>query len=162
VEKEEPADEAHQMIRGLNKNLNPNMYSVINKASFDRVNEYLGPHREIETTLGESEWEALKRLQRAKDLEVMDEQRVILARRHTPSNVYVTTPPRSPVEAMLMNDVTEQTTQAKAQAKADADAEKKAKRSGKPVKRKKTADNNEPQARKDPPGPDKDKVKRLV
>ena len=37
------------------------------------------------------------------------------------------------IEAMLMDDVTEQTTRAEAQAKADSDEEEEARRSGKPV-----------------------------
>jgi hypothetical protein len=45
-----PVDKAKQMIRGLNQNVNPNMCTVITTASLDRVNENLGPHREIETT----------------------------------------------------------------------------------------------------------------
>ena len=61
-----------------------------------------------------------------------------------------------------MNDVTENTTQAEAKAKADLDADEEVKRSGKPVKRKKTADTNKSTARKDPLGPDPDKGRRLA
>ena len=63
---------------------------------------------------------------------------------------------------MFMDDVTQQTTQADAQAKADSDAEEEAKCSGKPVKRKKTADTNKCSARKDPPDPDPNKGRRLA
>jgi hypothetical protein len=63
---------------------------------------------------------------------------------------------------MFMNDVTEQTTQVEAQAKAGSDAEEEAKRSGNPVKRKKTAGTNKPRARKDPLGPDPNKDRRLA
>ena len=51
-----------------------------------------------------------------------------------------------------MDDVTDQTAQVEAQAKADAEAEEEARRSGKPVKRKKTDDTTKPSARKCPPG----------
>ena len=44
------------------------------------------------------------------------------------------------IEAMFMEDVTDQTTQAEAQAKATAEADEEARRSGKSVKRKKTDD----------------------
>ena len=63
---------------------------------------------------------------------------------------------------MFMNGVTEQTTQAEAQAKADSDAKEETKRSGKPVKRKKTTDTNKPSARKHPPGLHPDKGRRLA
>ena len=66
------------------------------------------------------------------------------------------------IEAMFMEDVTDQTAQAAAQAKADAKVEKEARKSGKPVKRKKTDDTTKPPARKDPPGPDPDKGRRLA
>ena len=66
------------------------------------------------------------------------------------------------IEAMFMEDVTDQTAQAEAQAKADAEAEEGARRSGKPVKRKKTDDTTKPSARKGPPGPDPDKGRRLA
>ena len=66
------------------------------------------------------------------------------------------------IEAMYINDVTDQTTQAEAQAKADAEAVNEASRSGKPVKRKKTDDTNKSIGRKDPPGPDPDKGRRLA
>jgi predicted DNA-binding protein (UPF0251 family) len=62
------------------------------------------------------------------------------------------------IEAMFMNDVTDQTTQAEAQAKADAEA----RRSGKPVKRKKTDDAKKSASRKNPPGPDPNKCRRLA
>ena len=61
-----------------------------------------------------------------------------------------------------MEDVTNQTTQAEAQAKAAAEADEEARRSGKPVKRKKTDDTTKPPARKGPPGPDPDKGMRLA
>ena len=63
---------------------------------------------------------------------------------------------------MFINDVTKQTTQAEAQAKADTDEEEEARRSGKPVKRKKTADTNKSPTRKGQPGPDPDKGRRLA
>ena len=66
------------------------------------------------------------------------------------------------IEAMFMEDVTDQTTLAEAQAKADAEAEEEARRSGKPVKRKKTDDTTKPPARKGLPGPDPDKSRRLA
>ena len=66
------------------------------------------------------------------------------------------------IEAMFMNDVTDQTAQTETQAKADAEAEEEARRSGKPVKRKKTDDTTKPSARKDPPGSDPDKGRRLA
>jgi hypothetical protein len=172
------------MIRGPNRNLNPNMNSVINSASFDRVNEYLRSHREIKTTQSKRQREALERLQRSTDLEVMDDQRLNMTRQRSPPNVYVPTSPKSPgsessgsvqivdkpkpevidlsideIGAIFMNNVTEQAAQAEAQAKADSDAEE-AKRNGQPVKRKQTADTSKPSACKDPPGPDKDEGKR--
>ena len=66
------------------------------------------------------------------------------------------------IEAMFMNDVTDQTAHAEAQAKADAEAEEEARRSGKPVKRKKTDDTTKPSARKGPLGSDPDKGRRLA
>ena len=66
------------------------------------------------------------------------------------------------IEAMFMNDVTDQTTQAEAQAKADAEAEDEARRSSNSVKRKKTDDTNKSTGRKDPPGSDPDKGRRLA
>ena len=66
------------------------------------------------------------------------------------------------IEAMFMEDVTDQTAQAEAQAKADAEAEEEARKSGKPVKQKKTDDTTKPSARKGPPGPDPDKGRRLA
>ena len=66
------------------------------------------------------------------------------------------------IQAMLMNDVTEQTAQAEAQAKADAEEEDEARRSCKPVERKKTDDTNKSPARKGPPGPDPDKGRGLA
>ena len=42
------------------------------------------------------------------------------------------------MEAMIMNNVTDQTAQAEAQAKADAEAEEEARLRGEPVKRQKT------------------------
>jgi hypothetical protein len=117
----------------------------------------------------------MKRLQRATDPEVMDEQRVNLNRKKAPNTAYVPTSPQSPrsessksvqivegpkpevidlsideIKAMFMYDVTEQTTQAEAQAKADSDAEKEGRRSGKSVKRKGI------------PGQDPDKSRRLA
>ena len=53
-------------------------------------------------------------------------------------------------------------TYVEAQAKAAAEADEEARRSGKPVKRKKTEDTTKPQARKGPPGPDLDKGRRLA
>jgi hypothetical protein len=55
------------------------------------------------------------------------------------------------IEAMFINDVTDQTTQAEARAKSDAEAEDEARRSGKPVKRKKADDTNNSTGRKDLP-----------
>ena len=75
-----PADEAYQMIRGPNQIANPNMCTVITTASTDRVNEYHGPHREIETTRARERREEMERLERATDPEVMDEQRVNMNR----------------------------------------------------------------------------------
>ena len=63
---------------------------------------------------------------------------------------------------MFMNDVTEQTAQTETQTKSDAEAEEDARRSGKPVKRKKTDDTNKSTARKDSPGSDPDKGRRLA
>jgi hypothetical protein len=185
-----PADEAYQMIRGPNQLANPNMCSIITSAPNDRVNEYHGPHREIEPTSVRERREAMERLQRATDPEVMDEQRVNMQRRLNPLTAYVPTSPVSPrspasdssgsvqivegpkpevidlsideIEAMFMEDVTDQTTQAEAQAKAAAEADEEARRSGKPVKRKKTDDTTKPPARKGPPGPDPDKGRRLA
>jgi Zn-finger nucleic acid-binding protein len=172
-----PADEAYQMFRGPN---------VITTASMDRVNEYHGPHRKIETTRARVRREAMERHQRATDPEVMDEQRVNMSRRQSPLTAYIPTSPVSlssdsskgieivegpkpevidmsidEIEAIFMNDVTDQIAEAEAQAKADAEAEDEARRSGKPVKRKKTDDTNRSTARKDPPGPNPDKGKRL-
>ena len=93
----------------------------------------------------------MERLQRATDPEVMDEQRVNMQRRLNPLTTYVPTSPVSPrspvsdssgsvqivegpkpevinlsideIEAMFMEDVTDQTTQAEAQAKAAAEAD---------------------------------------
>ena len=132
----------------------------------------------------------MERLERATDPEVMDEQRVNMNKKLNPLTAYIPTSPVSPrspvsdssgsvqiveglkpevidlsideIEAMSMNDVTDQTAQAEAQAKADADAEEEARRNGKPVKRKKTDDITKPSARKDPPGPDPDKGRRLA
>ena len=157
-----PADEAYQMIRGPNQLANPNMCSIITSASTDRVNEYHGPHRELEPTRVRERREAMERFQRATDPEVMDEQRVNMRRRLNPLTAYVPTSPVSPrspasdssgsvqivegpkpevidlsideIEAMFMEDVTDQTTLAEAQAKAAAEAEEEARRSGKPVK----------------------------
>jgi hypothetical protein len=160
---------------------------VITTASLDRVNEYHGPHREIETTRARVRREAMERLERATNSEVMDEQRVNMHRRLNPLTAYIPTSPVSPrsessgsveivegpkpevidlsideIEAMFMSDVTEQTAQVEAQAKSDAEAEEEARRSGKPVKPKKTDDTNKSPARKDPPGPDPDKGRRLA
>jgi hypothetical protein len=129
----------------------------------------------------------MERLNRTTDPEVIDEQRVNMNRKRIPINAYVPASPQSPrsessgsvqiVEgpkpevidlsmdenkAMLMKDVTAQTTQPEAQAKADSDAEKESKHSGKLVKRKKTDDTNKSTACKDPPGPDPDKGRRLA
>jgi hypothetical protein len=49
-----------------------------------------------------------------------------------------------------------------AQAKADAEAAEVARRNGEPVKRKKTEQSNKSTGRKDPPGPDPDKDRRLA
>ena len=183
-----PADEAYQMIRKPNQLANPNMCSIITSAPSDRVNEYLVPHREIEPKSVRERREAIERLQRATDPEVMEEQRVNMNRRLNQLTAYVPTSPvhpRSPVsdssgsvqivegpkpevidlsideiEAMFMEDVTDQNTQADAQAKAAAEAEEEARRSGKPVKRKKTEDTTKPTARKSPPGPDPDKGRK--
>ena len=131
--------------------------------------------------------EAIERLERATDPEVLDEQRVNMNRRLNPLTAYIPTSPVSPrsasfgsvqivegpkpevivlsideIKAMFMNDVTDQTAQAEAQAKADAEEEEEARRSGKPVKRKKTDDTNKSPARKSPPGPDPDKGRRLA
>ena len=66
------------------------------------------------------------------------------------------------IKAMLIDDVTEQTTRAEAQAKADSDEGEKARRSGKPVKRKKATDTNKSLTRKGLPSTDPDKGKRLA
>jgi hypothetical protein len=66
------------------------------------------------------------------------------------------------IEAMLMSDVADQTTQAEAQAKADAEEAEEARQNGKPVKLKKTEQSNKSTGRKDPPGPDPDKGKILA
>jgi hypothetical protein len=182
-----PADEAYQMIRGPNQSINPNMCTVITSAFLDKVDEYFGLHREIEMTQKSLRREAIERLQRAADPEVMGKQRVNMAQKRTPRNVYVPTSPKSPrsessgsvqimekaklevkdlsideIEAMLMDNVNQQRTQAKVQAQADSDAEDEARRSDKPVKRKKTADTNMTSARKDPLGPNPDKGRRLA
>ena len=119
--------------------------------------------------------------------EVMHEQRVNMNRRLNSLTAYIPTSPVSPrsdssgsvqiverpkpevtdlsideIEAIFMNDVTDQTAQAEAQAKADAEAEEEARRSGKPVKRKMTDDTTKSSARKCPPGPDPDKGRRLA
>ena len=91
-----PADEAYQMIRGPNKNVNPNMCTVITTASADRVNEYLDQHRLIEPTQSRLRREAIERLNRATDSEVIVEQRVNMNRKRTPINAYVPTSPQSP------------------------------------------------------------------
>ena len=132
----------------------------------------------------------MERLQRATDREVMDEQRVNMNRRLNPLTAYAPTSPvhpRSPdsdssdnvqivegpkpevidlsideIEAIFMEDVTDQNTQAEAQAKAAAEADEEARHSGKPVKRKKTVQTTKPPARKDPPGLDPDKGRRLA
>jgi hypothetical protein len=67
------------------------------------------------------------------------------------------------IEAMFMNDdVTDQTAQAEALVQANTEVEAEARRNGEPVKRKKTDNNNKSTARKDPPGPDPDKGRRLA
>ena len=91
-----PTDEAYQMIRGPNQNVNFNMCIVITTASLDRINEYHGPHRELETTRARVLREAMERLERATDPEVMDEQRVNMTRRQTPITAHVPTSPQSP------------------------------------------------------------------
>ena len=166
------------------------MSIVITTASSDRVNEYHGPHREIETTTARRRREAMERLERATDPDIMDEQRVNMNRRLNPLVAYIPTSPVSPrspmsassgsveiveepapevidlsideIETMFMSDVADQTTQAAAQAKADAEAEEEARRSGNPVKRKKTDNTTKSTSRKDPPGPDPDKGRRLA
>jgi hypothetical protein len=72
------------------------MCTVLTTAAHDRVNEYLGPHREIETFRARERREAMERLQRATDPEIMDEQRVNLNRRRAPITVYVPPSPQSP------------------------------------------------------------------
>jgi hypothetical protein len=142
VEQHLPADESYQMYRGSNLNANPNMSTVITTASSDRVNEYHGPHREIETTTARRRREAMERLERATDPDIMDEQRVNMNRRLNPLVAYIPTSPVSPrspmstssgiveivegpapevidlsideIEAMFMSDVADQTTQAAA------------------------------------------------
>ena len=76
-----PADEAYQMIREPNQLANLNMCSIITSASTNRVNEYHGPHREIEPTRVRERREAMESLQRATDPEVMNKQRVNMQRR---------------------------------------------------------------------------------
>jgi hypothetical protein len=125
------ADEAYRMIRGPNKNINPNMFTVITTASTDRVNEYLGLHRVIDPTQIRLRRKAMDRFIRETDPEVMDEQRVNINRKRTPINAYVPTSPQTPrskssgsvqivegpkpevidlsideIEAMIINDVT--------------------------------------------------------
>ena len=151
------------------------------------MSTYHGPHRELETTRARVRREAIERLQRATNPEGMDEQRVNMNRRLNPLTAYIPTSPVSPrsessrsveivegpkpevidlsideIEATSMNDVTAQPAQAEAQAKADAEEEEEARRSGKPVKRKKTDDTNKSTARKDLLGPDPDKGRRLA
>jgi hypothetical protein len=136
------------MIRGPNQNVNPSMCTVITTAPLDRVNEYHGPHREIEMTRAKVRREDMERLKRATDPEIIDEQRVNMNRRQTPITANVPRSPQSPrskssasveivegpkpevidlsideIETMFMDDVTQQTTQAEAQAKADSDTE---------------------------------------
>ena len=84
------------MIRGPNQLVNPNMCSITTSAPSDRVNEYLGPHREIEPTSVREQREAMERLQRATNPEVMHEQRVNMNRRLTPLTAYVPTSPVHP------------------------------------------------------------------
>jgi PP-loop superfamily ATP-utilizing enzyme len=79
------------MIWGSNLNVNPNMGTVITTASLDRVNEYHGFHREIETTKARVRREAMERLERATDPDVMDEQRVNMNRRLNPLTAYILT-----------------------------------------------------------------------
>ena len=79
-----PADDSYQIYRGPNFNVNPNMSTVITTAATDRVNEYHGSHREIETTTARRRREAMERLERATDPEIMDEQRVNMTRRLSP------------------------------------------------------------------------------
>jgi hypothetical protein len=170
-----PADEAYQMIRGPNLNVNPSMSTVITTASLDRINENHGPHRVIETTGARAHREDMERLERATDPEIMEEKRVNMNRRLNPLTAYIPTSPVSPrsdsfggveivegpkpevidlsidvIEAMFMNDVTDQTTLAEAR------------RSGKPVKRMKTDDTNKSTERLEPPGLNSDKGRRLA
>ena len=87
------------MIRGQNQQnqlANPNMCSIITSAPSDRVNEYLGPHWEIEPTSVRERREAMERLQRATDPEVIEEQRVNMNRRLNPLTAYVPTSPVNP------------------------------------------------------------------
>ena len=117
----------------------------------------------------------------------MNEQRVNMNRRQNPFTAYIPTSPVSPmsassgsveiierptpevidlsideIEAMFMSGVADQSAQAEAQAKADAEAKEDARRSGRPVKRKKTDNAKTPSPRRDPPGPDLDKGRRLA
>ena len=66
------------------------------------------------------------------------------------------------IKTMFMEDVTDQKTRAEAQAKAAAEADEEARRSGKPVKRKKTDDTTKSPARKGPPSSDPDKGRRIA
>ena len=66
------------------------------------------------------------------------------------------------IETMFMDDVTNQTQQAEAQAKSDAEAADEDRRSGRPVKRKKNDDAKKSTPRRDPPGLDPDKGRRLA
>jgi hypothetical protein len=185
-----PADKSYQMYRGSNLNANPNMSTVITTASSDRVNENHGSHREIETTRARVRREAMERLERSTDPEIMDEQRVNMNRRLKPLVAYIPTSPVSPrspmstssgsveiverptpevidlsideIKAMFMSNVADQTTQAEAKAQADAEADDEARRSGKPVKHKKTDDAKKSTPRKDPPGLYPDKGRRLA
>ena len=79
-----PADESYQIYRGPNFNENPNMSTVITTAATDRVNEYHGSHREIETTTARRRREAMERLERATDPEIIDKHRVNMNRRLNP------------------------------------------------------------------------------
>ena len=66
------------------------------------------------------------------------------------------------IESMFMDDVADQTQQAEAQAKADAEAEVESRRSGRPVKHKKTDEAKKTESRRGPPGSDPDKGRRLA
>jgi hypothetical protein len=72
------------------------MCTVITTASLDRVNEYHGLHREIETTRARVPREAMERIERATNPEVTDEQRANMNRRLNPLTAYIPTSSVSP------------------------------------------------------------------